>query len=152
MSQAKGIIPLFKQFRLGEISAETLNTEMDKVIHFCERKLDNVAKTKIIAKDQELWDSVLQPAIELSFKGLIAAAQLAQEYTKNKAQEIAEAFVYTFTKIDQATQLIEKELGVASAETVAAVQDSLSGLAGDQVELGEAPQQGKASTEVNLFD
>ncbi|PKL75662.1 MAG: hypothetical protein CVV27_14225 [Candidatus Melainabacteria bacterium HGW-Melainabacteria-1] len=144
------IIPLLRQFRAQQLSAEELHAQLDTVVAFCERKIATLNQTRILPAEQAEWDRFLRPGLELSYQGLIGAARLGQEYARTPTQEIAEGIVYAFAQIDKATQFVESRLGGFSAETRATLQDDLEMIARDASQL-KSLQQGQAETTISLF-
>lgn len=148
---SQGIIPLFKQFREGQLPGDELLEKMDGVIQFCERKIASLERTQIQASDKAEWDEYLRPALELSYKGLIGAAMLCKEYVREQSQEIAEGIVFAFVQVDKLNAFIEQRAGNVSTQTQSLIQSELSQLSQDASQVQNL-QNGIAQTEVSLFD
>ena len=145
------IIPLLKQFREKTLSANDLHEKLESIVQFCERKQKKLGQVRILATDLESWQTYLKPALELSYKGLVAAAKMGQEYAKNPSQEIAEAIVYAFVQVDKSIAFVEKHSSNVSSETQSILQEEISQLPQDASNIPTI-QQGHAQVVASIFN
>ncbi|MBF2052393.1 MAG: hypothetical protein IGS03_02885 [Candidatus Sericytochromatia bacterium] len=149
---ALSIIELVSAYQQHKVSRQEMEQTLEQHIRVCQRKSEELERSKILPEDQAQWESELKPGLSACYQGLIGAASEALEYAKTRNEELIPGIVALIQEVDRITQFLEMRSGLVSESTRQVMQENLS-LHSDGVNIqAAAVHQGSAESTVSFLE
>lgn len=140
------ILELVAAFETGQLGQQDFETALSQQMQLCQRKQDELARQRVPAEDQALWEQELRPGLDACYEGLIGAAAEALEFARSRNQELLIGIAGLLQEVDRIGAYLAARGGLASAVT-----QNLLRQQGDDLALGQA-SHGTAESSLSFIE